>query len=48
MLRRMLRRVIPLLLLLSPFLMGDVAPVGSSCTCGGGGSDADDDVDQPS
>ena len=45
----MLRRVIPLLLLLSPFLMGDVAPVGSSCSCGGGeGSDGDDDVDQPS
>jgi hypothetical protein len=45
----MLRRFIPLVLLLSPFLMGDVAPVGSSCSCGGGeGSDADDDVDQPS
>lgn len=47
----MLRRFIPLVLLLSPFLMGDVAPVGSACSCGdGGGSDggSGDDVDQPS
>lgn len=46
--RPMLRRVLPVLLLLTPFLMADVAPAGSACTCGGGGSDADDDVDRPS
>jgi hypothetical protein len=44
----MLRRWIPVFLVLAPFLMADVAPAGSACSCGGGeGSDADD-VDQPS
>jgi hypothetical protein len=32
----MRRNLILLALLLSPFLMGDVAPVGSGCDCGGG------------
>jgi hypothetical protein len=37
----MLRRILPALVILVPLLMGDVAPdtpVGSGCSCGGGGA----------